>query len=185
MTNKKIKYQPVPPEITELVEDHGNNPEALLEVLGGLTIASRRAFACHRYRRSPGIECPPTQSLWDGHLLFHALLRGAEKDPAGVRRASLLAQKSDRRPCTDDREFRQQSMVIGHAGDDYTVERTSCLGLCDRAPAILVEDEQAGPVTSMKRRRSAKAGAASRPITRQPRSRRNARDDSPDRQNRP
>jgi NADH:ubiquinone oxidoreductase subunit F (NADH-binding) len=33
-------------------------------------------------------------------------------------------------------------------GDEYTVERTSCLGLCDRAPAVLVEDEQAGPVAS-------------------------------------
>ena len=33
MTNKKIKYQPVPPEITELVAEHGNDPEALLEVL--------------------------------------------------------------------------------------------------------------------------------------------------------
>src|SRR5574341_2673674 len=29
--------------------------------------------------------------------------------------------------------------------DDWTVERTSCLGLCDRAPAVLVDDEQAGP----------------------------------------
>ena len=31
--------------------------------------------------------------------------------------------------------------------DDWTVERTSCLGLCDRAPAVLVNDEQAGPVS--------------------------------------
>ncbi|MFH2104031.1 MAG: NADH-ubiquinone oxidoreductase-F iron-sulfur binding region domain-containing protein, partial [Chloroflexota bacterium] len=28
----------------------------------------------------------------------------------------------------------------------WSVERSSCLGLCDRAPAVLVEDEQAGPV---------------------------------------
>jgi NADH:ubiquinone oxidoreductase subunit F (NADH-binding) len=28
------------------------------------------------------------------------------------------------------------------------VERSSCLGLCDRAPAILVNDDQAGPVSS-------------------------------------
>ena len=33
MTNKKIKYQPVPPEIVELVAEHGNDPETLLEVL--------------------------------------------------------------------------------------------------------------------------------------------------------
>jgi NADH:ubiquinone oxidoreductase subunit F (NADH-binding)/NADH:ubiquinone oxidoreductase subunit E len=31
---------------------------------------------------------------------------------------------------------------------EYMVERTSCLGLCDRAPAILVNDEQAGPASS-------------------------------------
>jgi len=30
--------------------------------------------------------------------------------------------------------------------DVWTVERSSCLGLCDRAPAVLVDDEQAGPV---------------------------------------
>ncbi|MDO8753706.1 MAG: NADH-ubiquinone oxidoreductase-F iron-sulfur binding region domain-containing protein, partial [Anaerolineales bacterium] len=28
----------------------------------------------------------------------------------------------------------------------WSVERSSCLGLCDRAPAVLVEDEQGGPV---------------------------------------
>ena len=33
MTNKKIKYQPVSPEISELATQHGNDPEALLEVL--------------------------------------------------------------------------------------------------------------------------------------------------------
>ena len=32
------------------------------------------------------------------------------------------------------------------AGKKWTVERTSCLGMCDRAPAVLVGDEQAGPI---------------------------------------
>lgn len=31
---------------------------------------------------------------------------------------------------------------------DWKIERTSCLGLCDRAPAILVNEEQAGPYSS-------------------------------------
>jgi len=30
--------------------------------------------------------------------------------------------------------------------DGWTVERTSCLGLCDRAPVALVDDAQAGPI---------------------------------------
>ena len=29
---------------------------------------------------------------------------------------------------------------------DWTVKRTSCLGLCDRAPAVLVNEQQAGPI---------------------------------------
>ncbi|MBE3117983.1 MAG: NADH-quinone oxidoreductase subunit NuoF, partial [Candidatus Atribacteria bacterium] len=33
---------------------------------------------------------------------------------------------------------------------DWKVERTSCLGLCDRAPAMLVDNEQAGPVLAEK-----------------------------------
>ena len=33
------------------------------------------------------------------------------------------------------------------AGSEWTVERSSCLGLCDRAPAALVEDQACGPLT--------------------------------------
>ena len=33
MTNRKIRYQPIQPEIVALAEEHGAQPEALLEVL--------------------------------------------------------------------------------------------------------------------------------------------------------
>jgi NADH:ubiquinone oxidoreductase subunit F (NADH-binding) len=34
------------------------------------------------------------------------------------------------------------------AKDEWTVERSSCLGLCDRAPAALVESDPCGPITA-------------------------------------
>ena len=36
MTNKNIVYQPIQPEIAELAAAHGNDPEAVLEVLRDL-----------------------------------------------------------------------------------------------------------------------------------------------------
>jgi acyl-CoA hydrolase len=36
MTNKKIVYNPIQPEILELAAGHGNSPEAVLEVLNEL-----------------------------------------------------------------------------------------------------------------------------------------------------
>jgi NADH:ubiquinone oxidoreductase subunit F (NADH-binding) len=41
-------------------------------------------------------------------------------------------------------------------GRSWSVERSSCLGLCDRAPAVLVDDQQAGPVTPQDAKQVAK-----------------------------
>jgi len=50
--------------------------------------------------------------------------------------------------CWLKRASETQAALETTAGEEWTVERSSCLGLCDRAPAALVNDEQAGPVTS-------------------------------------
>jgi NADH:ubiquinone oxidoreductase subunit F (NADH-binding)/NADH:ubiquinone oxidoreductase subunit E len=38
------------------------------------------------------------------------------------------------------------SQIQSQMGEGWTITRTSCLGLCDRAPAALVRDSQVGPV---------------------------------------
>jgi NADH:ubiquinone oxidoreductase subunit F (NADH-binding)/NADH:ubiquinone oxidoreductase subunit E len=38
------------------------------------------------------------------------------------------------------------SQIPAHLGASWTITRTSCLGLCDRAPAALVRNSQVGPV---------------------------------------
>jgi NADH:ubiquinone oxidoreductase subunit E len=145
MTNKKIKYQPVPPEITELVSEHGNNPETLLEVLVDLQAHPAGLSPATVTDAARALNIPPHKAY--GIATFYSMLSFEERKK--VLRVCdgpvcWLKRASDKSPISS---FQAQ------LGDDYTVERSSCLGLCDRAPAILVEDEQAGPVTSAEARK--------------------------------
>ncbi|MEW6029494.1 MAG: NADH-ubiquinone oxidoreductase-F iron-sulfur binding region domain-containing protein [Chloroflexota bacterium] len=137
MTNKKIKYQPIQPEVLELAAEHGNNPEAVLEVLndiqarhGGLSRQSITDTA-----RALGI--PAHQAY--GMATFYSML-------------SLEERKRVLRVCDGPVCWLKRASADAWKkkmpADDFTVERTSCLGLCDRAPAVLVDDEQAGPVSA-------------------------------------
>jgi NADH:ubiquinone oxidoreductase subunit F (NADH-binding)/NADH:ubiquinone oxidoreductase subunit E len=136
MTNKKIRFKPIPADILELAEQHGNSPEATLEVLkdlqthpAGLTPATVTDAA-----RALGI---PAHKAY-GMATFYSML-------------ALEERKKVLRVCDGPVCWLERASVEGWMknmpADDWTVERTSCLGLCDRAPAVLVEDEQAGPVT--------------------------------------
>jgi NADH-quinone oxidoreductase subunit F len=136
MTNKKIKYQPIQPEVLELAAEHGNNPEAILEVLndiqaehGGL---SRQAIT--DTARALGLPAHRAYGIATFYSMLSLeerkkVLRVCDGPVCWLKRASVEAWKKKMPP------------------DDYTVERTSCLGLCDRAPAVLVDDEQAGPAS--------------------------------------
>ncbi|HEX6271326.1 MAG TPA: NAD(P)H-dependent oxidoreductase subunit E, partial [Anaerolineales bacterium] len=143
MTNKKIIYQPVSPEVLEISEAYHNEPESILEVLkdiqslpAGLTPASITDAA-------RALKVPPQQAY--GMATFYSMLsfekrkdvlRVCDGPVCWLKRASKqLSVSSD-----------QLTSEWAAAMTGYSAERTSCLGLCDRAPAILVNDEQAGPV---------------------------------------
>jgi NADH:ubiquinone oxidoreductase subunit F (NADH-binding)/NADH:ubiquinone oxidoreductase subunit E len=142
MTNKKIKYQPVPPEITELVARHGNDPESLLEVLVDLETHPAGLSPATVTDAARALRVPPHKAY--GMATFYSML-------------SLEERKNVLRVCdgpvcwlkraTEDDGLMTVEEWQTAIGDDYNVERTSCLGLCDRAPAVLVDDEQAGPAT--------------------------------------
>lgn len=149
MTNKKIRYKPIPQDILNLVEHHGNNPEATLEVLkdlqthpDGLSPATVTEAA-----RALGI---PAHNAYGMATFYSMLALGEHKKVLRVCDGPVCWLK--RASIKDDSgKFNEQgSMIAGWADaieKGYTVERSSCLGLCDRAPAVLVEDEQAGPLT--------------------------------------
>jgi NADH:ubiquinone oxidoreductase subunit F (NADH-binding)/NADH:ubiquinone oxidoreductase subunit E len=150
MTNKKIKYKPVPPEITELVSTHGNSAEALLEVLVDLQSHPAGLSPVTVTDAARALKVPPHKAYgiatFYSMLSFEArknILRVCDGPVCWLKRATDDGGKKAASGLQSPVEEWQASI-----GDDYTVERSSCLGLCDRAPAALVNDEQAGPVTS-------------------------------------
>ena len=144
MTNKKIVYHPISPEIEELAREHGNEPEAALELLKEIQTrhASRALTTDSVTDAARALKLPPHQLY--GMATFYSMLSMEERKKVlrvcdgpvcWLKRASMGSG---------------QSSAIGEwqkkVGDDFTVERSSCLGLCDRALAVLIEDEQAGPI---------------------------------------
>jgi len=147
MTNRKITYKPIAPEILELAYTHGENREAILEIL---TELDRRGHLNPETITDTARALGIPAHLAYGVTTFYSMLSLQPRDQ--------ILHVCDGPVCWLKRASGQstviskQSSVVGDwakeiPADDWTVERTSCLGLCDRAPAILVNNEQAGPVT--------------------------------------
>ena len=143
MTNKSSRYQPIPPEVLEMAGDFDKNPEGLLELLSrfqALPDGLSRDNINHAARL---LDLPAHQAY--GVTTFYSML-------------ATEPQKNILRVCDGPVCWLKRSEYGGTNPDnivadfsgavpvDWKVERTSCLGLCDRAPAVLVNADQAGPV---------------------------------------
>ena len=141
MTNKKIIYKPIDPEMEALAQHHGGTREATLKVLKDLS-AENRLNPATITEAARALHLPTHQAY--GMATFYSMLSLEE-------RGKVL------RVCDGPVCWLKRSTVDGgrktvddwkeKAASGWTVERSSCLGLCDHAPAVLVEDEQAGPVS--------------------------------------
>jgi len=140
MTNKIIKYQPINPEIAELADYHTNNPEAILEIL--TTLQGQRGNLEQSAVTDVGraINIPPSNAF--GVASFYSMLNLKEQ-------AGNIIRVCDGPVCwlcgADDARQTVEQAYTQHPG--WKIERTSCLGLCDRAPAMLISEQQAGPFT--------------------------------------
>jgi NADH-quinone oxidoreductase subunit F len=138
MRNIGISFTPLNPEVLALVQQHGKGPEALLPIFrvlqaryGGLSGQVVTDVA-----RALGISIAHAQ----GVASFYALLSTSLRPPHTLRIC-------DSPPCWL-RGTAQGSAAAKHAlGAAWGVERASCLGLCNRAPAALADDEPCGPLT--------------------------------------
>jgi NADH:ubiquinone oxidoreductase subunit F (NADH-binding)/NADH:ubiquinone oxidoreductase subunit E len=136
MTNRKIIHKPISPEVAELAALHDGNKEAVLEVLKDLD---------SRNHLNPSTITDTARSLnlsaqqVYGMATFYSML-------------SLKERKQTLRVCNGPvcwlNHAEETKIALEKAARrTWTVENTSCLGLCDRAPAVLVGDEQAGPIS--------------------------------------
>lgn len=135
MTHRRVVYKPVSPEIEALAVEHGRDPEAVLEILKELD--RRRQLNPEAITDAARALYIPAHRAF-GLATFYSMLS------LEVRRKVLRV--CDGPICWLKRAEAADLGLQGAAGEGWTVERSSCLGLCDRAPSVLVEDEQAGPV---------------------------------------
>ena len=146
MTNKKIKYAPVSPEVEEIAAGHGHNPEALLEILKEIQTHPAGLSKAALTDAAHTLKVPPHKAY--GLATFYSMLTLEE-------RRNVL-RVCDGPVCWLKRATSKNGGPAwsSEVSDQWSVERSSCLGLCDRAPAILVNDEQAGPVTAQDARKA-------------------------------
>ncbi len=138
MTNHHIRFKPPDPQIAALVMAHAGKPEAVLEVLkgvqdlyGGLSQENIQDVAL-------SLNIPAERAY--GVASFYSML---SLEPV----EGKIIRVCDGPVCWLKRASEVQIALESEAGRaGYTIERSSCLGLCDRAPAALVVQEQAGPV---------------------------------------
>ncbi len=139
MTNKIIKYQPIDPEIIGLAMKHQNNPEALLEMLTELQEQQGNVKPVPITDIGRAIRIPPANVF--GVASFYSMLNLKEE-------VENVVRICDGPVCWlcgagDARQAVEQALS---ENPDWKIMRTSCLGLCDRAPAMLVDEQPAGPV---------------------------------------
>jgi NADH-quinone oxidoreductase subunit F len=141
MTNKIIKYQPIDPQVEELSKKHQNSPEALLEILTELQEQRGRLDGKTIADIGRAIKLPPSRAY--GVASFYSMLNLGETAEHIIR----VCDGPVCWLCGADSVRKVTDQVLGE-GEGWKVERTSCLGLCDRAPAALVDEQQVGPVAA-------------------------------------
>jgi NADH:ubiquinone oxidoreductase subunit F (NADH-binding)/NADH:ubiquinone oxidoreductase subunit E len=138
MRNIGIPDPPIAPEVVALVRQYGRRRDALLDILrtlhdthGGLTDTLLADVA-------RVLHLSPAQVA--GVASFYAMLSTHRQAPHTIRLC-------DSAPCWLRGAASIRAAVEATCGVAWTVTRTSCLGLCDRAPAALVDTQQCGPLT--------------------------------------
>ena len=139
MESRPYRRERLDPEVAAAVAVHGAHPGALLPVLqalqarrGGLTAEALGAVA-------DALRVPDERVF--GVATFYALF---STGPC-VERVIRVCDS----PVCEALGARDTHAALEAAarGEGWSVERASCLGLCDRAPAALRNDVSCGPVT--------------------------------------
>jgi len=139
VTDHRFRYKPIDPDIAILASQHGTRPEALLEIFQeiqdwpeGLTqeVIEDVAHTLHI----------PAANAYGVASFFSMLSLNAAP--------SKVIRVCDGPVCWLKRASETRTAIENETSlSTIRVERTSCLGLCDRAPAALIDDEQAGPLS--------------------------------------
>lgn len=131
------------PEILALADEQAHDPEALLTIFqtlqaryGGLTRAAIEDAA-------RALHLPPERAY--GVASFYSMLNiraGARMLRETALTDGKVAHVCDGPACW----LKARHASAPNFGEGWVTERTSCLGLCDLAPAALIDGRQVGPL---------------------------------------
>lgn len=141
MHRKQLTYRPIDARVERLTEEHQRDPEAILEIFRTLQ-AERGELSQETIVEVARALRVPAQKAY-GVATFYAMLttppetiRVCDGPACWLRGAAYLRAALEG----------EYSAGNGAGQPTYQVDRSSCLGLCDRAPAALIGDEMCGPV---------------------------------------
>lgn len=152
MHKKSIRYTPIQPEIRALAQAHENDPEAVLEVLQALEEQHGYLTSDVILDVARSLKVPSARA--QGIATFYSMLA---TELVGENRLRVC----DGPPCWLKGSKEILSRARESLGENWHVERTSCLGLCDRAPAGWLNGQQIGPLSSEPLQKALSGAAAS------------------------
>jgi len=138
MHPKTLKHNPVSPEIETLSGKHNCDPASLLEILQEIQHSEGYLTAERIAEVSRSLRVPQHKVL--GLATFYTMLKTTPQGKNTLRICDGPACWL--RGAKEFGEYAEKTL-----GEDWTVLRNSCLGLCDRAPAFLLNQEQGGPLS--------------------------------------
>jgi len=135
-------YKPIDPQILSLVDDHGASPAAVLEVLTDLQSQRGQLTPASILDVARALQIPTEQVY--GIASFYSMLTIADQEKG----KQHIVRLCDGPVCWLCKGLSLRQAVADGLENQpgWKVERTSCLGLCDRAPAALVDEDQVGPL---------------------------------------
>ena len=136
----------------EIVEKHGNKRENLLQILHDIQNQNPANYICKEdiYELSKEMKIPVSEIK--GTASFYTMfsftprgkyvIRVCESPPCHILGAQTIFEAIESELC----------VKVGETTDDglFTLEGTSCLGVCGVAPAIMINDEVYGNLNEEK-----------------------------------
>ena len=127
-------------EIESLVEEHGNDRYALLPILHEIQKKYRyiSEYAQQEVARLLGLQPVEVYSV----ISFYAFLNSEPKGRNIVRLCRTVSCEMKGKEAIEKAIERELEIKIGETTKDnkFTVEYANCLGLCDVAPAMSIND---------------------------------------------
>jgi NADH:ubiquinone oxidoreductase subunit F (NADH-binding)/NADH:ubiquinone oxidoreductase subunit E len=136
-TLQKIKNPD--PKITAVLDKHTNDPSAILEIFQDIQSQQITLDQETVSDIASGLKVP-SRHAW-GVASFYSMLSLSSRKPD-------ILRICDGPVCwlCGSEKLHKLAKQASERNHNWTVERSSCLGLCDRAPAALVNEVQAGPI---------------------------------------